>query len=71
MTCYFRHLNHIFEKAGLVVTRENKKEIDKLIHEIVGVPYKNCSAVWKEVKRKLAADENGFISELKQAKSRE
>ena len=27
MTCYFRHLKEIFKKAGIEVTRENKREV--------------------------------------------
>jgi len=65
MTCYFRHLNVFFEKAGITVTKENKKDIDKAIHSIVGVEYKNCSATWKEVKKKIAEDEENFVSKLK------
>jgi hypothetical protein len=67
MTCYFRRIQNIFEKAGIEVTQENKREIDKSIHGIVGVEYKNCSAAWKEVKRRIAEDEDGFVSELKEA----
>ena len=69
MTCYFRHLQQVFEKAGLEVTKENKREIDRAIHSIVGVSYKNCSATWKEVKKRLAEGEERFISELKIALS--
>ncbi len=32
---------------------------------MVGVEYKDCSAVWKQVKKRLAEDEDGFVSELK------
>ncbi|MCW4049297.1 MAG: hypothetical protein NWE89_06115 [Candidatus Bathyarchaeota archaeon] len=65
MTCYFRHMKEIFEKAGVEVSKENKKDIDKVIHGIVGVEYKNCSSTWKAVKLKLAEDEEGFIQALK------
>lgn len=67
MTCYFRHLKHVFEKAGIEVSKENKREIDKVIHAIVGVEYKSCTNTWKEVKKRLAEDENGFVSKLKEA----
>lgn len=67
MTCYFRHLQNVFEKAGIEVTSENKREIDRLIHGIVGVNYKNCPAAWKEVKKRIAEDEEGFVSKLKEA----
>jgi len=65
MTCYFRHLNVFFEKAGITVTKENKKDIDKAVHSIVGVEYKNCSATWKEVKKKIAENEEDFVKKLK------
>lgn len=65
MTCYFRHLNTIFEKSGIHITKENKKDVDRLIHSIVGIEYKNCSATWKEVKKKIAEDEKKFVNTLK------
>ena len=67
MTCYFRHLGSFFERAGINVTKDNKREIDKAIHRIVGVEYKNCSATWKEVKKRIAGNEKLFISALKEA----
>ena len=65
MTCYFRHLKPIFEKAGITITKENKKDIDRTIHSIVGIEYKNCSATWKEVKNRIAEDEENFVNMLK------
>lgn len=53
MTCYFRRLQGIFQKAGIEVTEENKREIDKAIHAIVGVEYKNCPTAWREVKKRI------------------
>ena len=70
MTCYFRHLQDVFRKAGIEVTSKNKREIDRVIHSIVGVEYKNCSAAWKEVKKRIAEDEEGFVSRLREAWSR-
>ena len=55
----------VFEKAAVEVTKANKREIDKVIHGMVGVKYKNCAATWKEVKKRLAEDEDGFITALK------
>lgn len=66
MTCYFRHLQEIFERADVEVTSQNKRDIDRIIHGIVGVEYKNCSAAWREVKKRLAEDEDGFVSKLKE-----
>lgn len=70
MTCYFRHLQNVFKKAGIEVTRENRREIDRAIHAIVGVEYKNCPAAWREVKRRIVEDEEAFVTALKQALSR-
>jgi len=65
MTCYFRHLKTIFEKTGITITKENKQDIDRVIHSIVGVEYKNCSATWKELKKRIAEDEESFVNMLK------
>jgi molecular chaperone GrpE (heat shock protein) len=65
MTCYFRHLNDVFDKAGVTVTKENKQDVDRVIHSIVGVEYKNCSATWREVKKRIAEDEESFVNMLK------
>ena len=67
MTCYFRHLQRIFEKAAIEVTSDNKREVDRVIHGIVGVEYKDCPAAWREVKKRLAEDEVDFIHKLKEA----
>ncbi|MCW4033405.1 MAG: hypothetical protein NWF08_08480 [Candidatus Bathyarchaeota archaeon] len=67
MTCYFRHMKPIFNKMGLEITNENKKEIDKAIHDIVGVEYKNCSATWREVKKRISEDEESFTFKLKES----
>jgi hypothetical protein len=67
MTCYFRHLNEVFAKAGIQVTKENKHDIDKVIHRLVGVEYKNCPAAWKAVKIRLTENSDVFISDLKKA----
>ena len=69
LTCYFRHLRNFFDKAGIKVTDENKRQIDRVIHDIVRVEYKNCSATWKEVKKRMAEDEETFVSQLRKALS--
>jgi hypothetical protein len=60
-------LKDLFKTAGLVITKENRKAVDHVIHGIVGVEYKNCSATWRAVKERLAEDEKQFINTLKQA----
>lgn len=68
MSCYFRHINSIFKEAGIEITMENKKDIDRMIHKLLEVEYKNCSIVWKTVKGKIAGDDKArsrFIKRLK------
>lgn len=65
MTCYFRHLQEVFKKAGINVTDGNKREVDKVIHKIVSVSYKDCPATWKEVRQRISEDEENFILALK------
>lgn len=67
MTCYFRHLTQVFQKANIKVTTENRQEIDRIIHNIVGVNYKNCPATWRQVKSLISKDEASFVSKLKAA----
>jgi hypothetical protein len=67
MTCYFRGLKEVFSKAGIEVTKENRHEIDRIIRNIVGVEHGNCPDVWREVKKRMAEDTNGFVSALKTA----
>ena len=68
MSCYFRHLQDIFNEAGVEVTKENKREIDRVIHGLVKVEYKNCSAAWKGIKEQIIRDDTArskFIEDLK------
>ena len=60
----------MFENAGIEVTKENKRDIDKVIHGMAGVKYKNCSATWKHVKKRLNEDKETFFSELKETLSK-
>ncbi|MFW9957879.1 MAG: hypothetical protein ACFFCT_07410 [Candidatus Odinarchaeota archaeon] len=59
----------VFKQIGVEVTSENKQEIDKKIHKLVNVAYKNCSAAWKEIKSRMAEDEEKFLAELDRALS--
>ncbi|MHA2025273.1 MAG: hypothetical protein ACW98U_05160 [Candidatus Thorarchaeota archaeon] len=67
MTCYFRHMKGIFTELGIDVTPENKRDIDKEIHKLLEVDYKNCSATWKEIKKRKETDEFGFMTALDKA----
>jgi hypothetical protein len=68
MSCYFRHIKDVLDEAGVAVTTENKKDIDRIIHDLVDVEYKNCSNTWKAVKRQIKGDDRArsqFIKRLK------
>jgi trehalose-6-phosphate synthase len=70
MSCYFRHLKEIFDEAAIVVTPDNKKQIDQAIHQIVSVPYKECPQAWKNLKQQIIGNEPNrqeFIQKLKAA----
>jgi hypothetical protein len=67
MSCYFRHLNEIFDEAGIAVTPSNRKQIDHAIHQIVGVSYKDCPQAWRNLKQQIISDEQKrqeFIKKL-------
>lgn len=57
-------MKEIFTQIGVDVTPENRKEIDKRIHEMLGVTYKDCPTTWKVIKKRLEENEDGFITDL-------
>ncbi len=69
MSCYFRHMEDILREAGIEVTKDNKKDIDRVIHKIVDADYKNCSDAWKKVKEIIKGEDEGkkaeFINRVK------
>ena len=68
MSCYFRHMKDVFEDTGIEVTPGNKKDLDRIIHGIMEVDYKNCSPTWKAIKERIMGDEKAkkqFIKKLK------
>ena len=70
MSCYLHNLKDILNEAGVEITADNKKQIDRAIHEIVNTTYKDCPGTWKEVKKKLAsseAEKRVFVKKLKAA----
>ncbi len=64
MTCYFRHLEHVFAKAGLQIDIDNRKRVDMILHDMAGVQYKDCSRTWAALKE-LLADEDAFVQRLR------
>ena len=68
MSCYFRHMKDVLEEAGIEITKDNKKNMDRIIHGLVDVEYKNCPPTWKVVKEHIKGDDNArsrFIERLK------
>jgi tetrahydromethanopterin S-methyltransferase subunit H len=72
MSCYFRHLKDIMAEAGIEVTLANKKDVDRALHEIVGVAYKDCPSAWKNLKQQMAneADRAVVVKKLRKALSK-
>ena len=70
MSCYLHNLKDILSETGVEITADNRKQIDRAIHEIVNTTYKDCPGTWKEVKKKLAsseAEKREFLKKLKAA----
>lgn len=58
-------MKDVFTEIGIEATKENKKDIDRKIHELLGVEYKDCSSTWKLVKVRLVENREGFIGQLR------
>ncbi len=57
MSCYFRHMKDVIKEAGVELKdKEDRIAVDKAIHSLLEVEYKDCSSTWKEIK-KLKEDE--------------
>ena len=70
MSCYFRHIKDILTEAGIEVTSSNKKQLDRAIHDIVEVPYKDCPTAWAKLKEQIIGDERrrkDLVGKLKDA----
>lgn len=52
MTCFVAHLKKkgYFELLGILVTKENAKDIEEEIAKTVGLQGEHCPAIWKEAK---------------------
>jgi hypothetical protein len=63
-------MKDVLDEVGVTVTPGNKKEIDRILHGIVDVDYKNCSPAWKKIKEMVKGDLAGrerFVEKLKTA----
>ncbi|HEX9907441.1 MAG TPA: hypothetical protein VGB78_03115 [Thermoplasmata archaeon] len=56
MTCFVGHMRKkgYFDEIGVVVTKENAKEVEREIARIVGVKEAHCPEIWRETKIWLA-----------------
>jgi hypothetical protein len=57
MSCYFRHLQEIFDSSGIEITKDNRKKLDEAMRKLLKVKYKDCPKTWKEIKEKILVDE--------------
>ncbi len=69
MSCYFRHLNDIFNEAGIEVTSANRRQVDQAIHQIVEIDYKDCPAAWKKLKQDVIRDEKKRRESIQELRS--
>jgi hypothetical protein len=65
VSCYLRHLDDVVTATGVKIGPDNRKEVDRTVKEVLGL--EDCPDVWKEVKKRLATDEQGFIDDLHDA----
>lgn len=59
----------LFDQIGIEVSSANKSDIDKRIHELVGVKYKNCPETWRAIKSRMTENQEKFLADLKRALS--
>lgn len=62
-------MKDVLSEAGIEVDESNKKDVDRAIHEIVGVDYKDCPQAWRRVKETIS-EERGrreFVNRLRAA----
>jgi hypothetical protein len=49
-------MKDVLDEIGVEVTPKNKKEVDRIVHELVDVEYKNCSPAWAAIKERIKGD---------------
>jgi len=70
VSCYFRHLKEIFAEAGIEVNSSNRRRLDRVIHQMFGIGYPDCSTTWRRLRQEILTDPHkrrGFVSKLKSA----
>jgi uncharacterized protein YijF (DUF1287 family) len=69
VSCYLRHMKDVLDEAGVVVTADNRQQVDLAVHKAVGVAYKDCPTTWKKVKQDIKGDETKRRALIEQIKS--
>lgn len=59
----------LFDEIEVEVTPQNRHEIDRRIHELVGADYKDCPSTGREVKKRMTEDRVAFAASLRAALS--
>ena len=69
MSCYFHRLKDVLAEAGIEVTPANKKDIDRALHGIAGVEYKDCPGAWRNLKGQMSnqIDRAALVKKLRKA----
>lgn len=57
-------MKELFDELGITVTKENRDDINEVLHEYLSVEYKNCAATWKMIRKRLQEDGEGFKERL-------
>ena len=67
MTCYFKNsrAKELLRDIEVEATKENIKQVDEILHEMLSVDYPNCAATWKMLRKKLEYDAEGFKKRLR------
>jgi hypothetical protein len=62
-------MKDVLDETGIVVTPANRKQVDQVVHQAVGVAYKDCPTTWKKVKQDITGDENKRRALIEQIKT--
>ncbi|MFX1263390.1 MAG: hypothetical protein ACFFAZ_15015 [Promethearchaeota archaeon] len=57
-------MKELFDELGITVTKENRDDINEVLHDYLSVEYKNCAATWKMIRKRLQEDNEGFKERL-------
>jgi hypothetical protein len=64
MSCYLRHLRSELAQVGIDIDEIDRKKLDRAIHKVVGVGYKDCPKAWKGVKAEMAKNKMAFLADV-------